>query len=106
MRCGVEASAPGPRNCPGPAGDRCRGRAHHWRNSQLGDTRQIGELYAALDPQGPPTEFRRLVTELDKVALGLVDGHAHTCAIRDEPDRQDERTEERVVAIGRLLRRD
>jgi DNA-binding FrmR family transcriptional regulator len=40
-----------------------------------------------------------------QAALGLLDGHAHTCVIGVEPDQQDERTEEMMAAVGRLLRR-
>jgi len=40
-----------------------------------------------------------------QVALGLLDGHAHTCVIGAEPDQQDEQTEEMMAAVGRLLRR-
>ena len=42
---------------------------------------------------------------LDKVALGLLDGHAHTCVIGAEPDEQDARTAEMMAAVGRLMRR-
>ena len=51
------------------------------------------------------TQISAAQAALDKVALGLLDGHAHTCVIGAEPDRQDERTEEMMAAIGRLLRR-
>src|SRR2546421_10514845 len=42
---------------------------------------------------------------LDKVALGLLDGHAHTCVIGAEPEEQDARTAEMMAAVGRLMRR-
>jgi DNA-binding FrmR family transcriptional regulator len=42
---------------------------------------------------------------LDKLALGLLDGHAHTCVIGAEPGQQDERTAEMMAAVGRLMRR-
>jgi CsoR family transcriptional regulator, copper-sensing transcriptional repressor len=51
------------------------------------------------------TQISAAQAALDKVALGLLDGHAHTCVIGAERDRQDERTEEMMAAIGRLLRR-
>jgi DNA-binding FrmR family transcriptional regulator len=51
------------------------------------------------------TQISAAQAALDKVALGLLDGHAHTCVIGAEPSRQDERTEEMMAAIGRLLRR-
>ncbi|MBV9366354.1 MAG: metal-sensitive transcriptional regulator [Solirubrobacterales bacterium] len=51
------------------------------------------------------TQISAAQAALDKVALGLLDGHAHTCVIGAEPDEQDGRTEEMMAAIGRLLRR-
>src|SRR5437588_670788 len=51
------------------------------------------------------TQISAIQAALDKVALGLLDGHAHTCVIGAEPDQQDERTEEMMAAVGRLPRR-
>jgi CsoR family transcriptional regulator, copper-sensing transcriptional repressor len=51
------------------------------------------------------TQISAVQAALDKVALGLLDGHARTCVIGAEPDQQDERTEEMMAAVGRLLRR-
>ncbi len=51
------------------------------------------------------TQISAIRAALDKVALGLLDGHAHTCVIGAQPDQQDERTEEMMAAVGRLLRR-
>ena len=51
------------------------------------------------------TQISAAQAALDKVALGLLDGHAHTCVIGAEPNQQDERTEEMMAAVGRLLRR-
>src|ERR1700730_18602557 len=51
------------------------------------------------------TQISAAQAALDKVALGLLDGHAHTCVIGAEPDQQNERTEEMMAAVGRLLRR-
>ena len=51
------------------------------------------------------TQISAAQAALDKVALGLLDGHAHTCVIGAQPEQQDERTEEMMAAIGRLLRR-
>ena len=51
------------------------------------------------------TQISAAQAALDKVALGLLDGHAHTCVIGAEPERRQERTEEMMAAIGRLLRR-
>ena len=51
------------------------------------------------------TQISAAQAALDKVALGLLDGHAHTCVIGAEADQQDERTKEMMAAVGRLLRR-
>jgi DNA-binding FrmR family transcriptional regulator len=51
------------------------------------------------------TQISAIQAALDKVALGLLDGHAHTCVIGAAPEQQDERTEEMMAAVGRLLRR-
>ena len=51
------------------------------------------------------TQIAAIQAALDKVALGLLDGHAHTCVVEAEPDQRNERTAEMMAAVGRLLRR-
>jgi DNA-binding FrmR family transcriptional regulator len=51
------------------------------------------------------TQISAIQAAMDKVALGLLDGHAHTCVTGAAPEQQDERTEEMMAAVGRLLRR-
>ncbi|MBO0768787.1 MAG: metal-sensitive transcriptional regulator [Solirubrobacterales bacterium] len=51
------------------------------------------------------TQISAAQAALDKVALGLLDGHAHTCVVGADPESQGERTEEMMAAIRRLLRR-
>ena len=51
------------------------------------------------------TQISAAQAALDKVALGLLDGHARTCVIGSDPSQQSERTEEMMAAVGRLLRR-
>ena len=51
------------------------------------------------------TQISAIQAALDKVALGLLDGHAHTCVIGAEPQDQDARTAEMMAAVGRLMRR-
>jgi CsoR family transcriptional regulator, copper-sensing transcriptional repressor len=51
------------------------------------------------------TQISAAQAALDKVALGLLDGHAHTCVIGAEAEQQSERTEEMMAAVGRLLKR-
>ncbi|HEY7830666.1 MAG TPA: metal-sensitive transcriptional regulator [Solirubrobacteraceae bacterium] len=50
------------------------------------------------------TQIAAIQAALDKVALGLLDGHAHTCVIGAEPGEKDARTAEMMAAIGRLMR--
>jgi DNA-binding FrmR family transcriptional regulator len=42
---------------------------------------------------------------LDKVALGLVDEHARHCVMGATGTERDEKTEELMGAVGRLMRR-
>jgi CsoR family transcriptional regulator, copper-sensing transcriptional repressor len=49
------------------------------------------------------TQIAAIQAALDKVALGLLDDHAHTCVIGAEPHEQDARTAEMMAAIGRLM---
>jgi DNA-binding FrmR family transcriptional regulator len=51
------------------------------------------------------TQITAIQAALDKVALALLDGHAHTCVIGAEPEQREQRTEEMMSAVGRLLRR-
>jgi CsoR family transcriptional regulator, copper-sensing transcriptional repressor len=51
------------------------------------------------------TQVSAVQAALDKVALGLLDDHARNCVIGGEEDLQEERTEELMAAVGRLVRR-
>ncbi len=52
------------------------------------------------------TQISAVQAALDKVALGLLDDHAHHCVISAEPARErDEKTAELMAAVGRLMRR-
>jgi CsoR family transcriptional regulator, copper-sensing transcriptional repressor len=51
------------------------------------------------------TQIGAIQAALDKVALGLLDGHARTCVIGAEANKQADRTEELMSAVGRLMRR-
>ncbi len=51
------------------------------------------------------TQISAIQAALDKVALGLLDDHAHTCVIGAAPEQRDERTEEMMAAVARLMRR-
>lgn len=51
------------------------------------------------------TQIGAIQAALDKVALGLLDGHARTCVIGAPAAQQDERTAELMSAVARLMRR-
>jgi CsoR family transcriptional regulator, copper-sensing transcriptional repressor len=52
------------------------------------------------------TQISAIQAALDKVALGLLDGHAHHCVVGAvAPGTPEERTDEMMAAVGRLLRR-
>lgn len=51
------------------------------------------------------TQISAIQAALDKVALGLLDGHARSCVVGADESLQDERTAELMVAVGRLMRR-
>src|SRR5436190_20741530 len=51
------------------------------------------------------TQISAIQAALDKVALGLLDDHAHHCVIGAKPSEQPQRTEELMGAVGRLMRR-
>jgi DNA-binding FrmR family transcriptional regulator len=51
------------------------------------------------------TQIGAVQAALDKVALGLLDDHAHYCVVGGPAAKQGERTEELMAAVGRLMRR-
>src|SRR5580698_7405928 len=51
------------------------------------------------------TQIYAIQAALDKVALGLLDGHARTCVLGAEAEDQEERAAELMAAVGRLMRR-
>lgn len=52
------------------------------------------------------TQISAIQAALDKVALGLLDDHAHHCVIGERDAAvQDDRTAELMSAVGRLMRR-
>ncbi len=50
------------------------------------------------------TQIAAVQAALEKVALGLLDGHARTCVLGAEDEQREERTEELMAAVGRLMR--
>jgi DNA-binding FrmR family transcriptional regulator len=51
------------------------------------------------------TQISAAQAALDKVALGLLDGHARTCVLPAEGQLQADRAEELMAAVGRLVKR-
>jgi CsoR family transcriptional regulator, copper-sensing transcriptional repressor len=51
------------------------------------------------------TQISAVQAALDKVALGLLDDHAHHCVVGAQADERDAKTEELMAAVGRLMRR-
>ena len=51
------------------------------------------------------TQIAAVQAALDKVALGLLDDHARHCVIGGPSDVKEERTEELMAAVARLMRR-
>jgi CsoR family transcriptional regulator, copper-sensing transcriptional repressor len=51
------------------------------------------------------TQIAAAQAALDKVALGLLDDHARHCVVSGPDTKKEERTEELMAAVGRLMRR-
>ena len=51
------------------------------------------------------TQISAAQAALDKVALGLLDEHARHCMADAEAGEREEKAEEMMAAVGRLLRR-
>jgi CsoR family transcriptional regulator, copper-sensing transcriptional repressor len=67
-----------------------------------GIERMVGEDRYCIDIL---TQISAIQAALDKVALGLLDGHARTCVVGAAAELQEERTAELMAAVGRLMRR-
>jgi CsoR family transcriptional regulator, copper-sensing transcriptional repressor len=52
------------------------------------------------------TQISAVQAALDKVALGLLDQHANHCVMgADDPAEKQDKTDELMAAVGRLMRR-
>jgi DNA-binding FrmR family transcriptional regulator len=51
------------------------------------------------------TQIGAIQAALDKVALGLLDEHAHHCVLGAAPAEREAKTDELMSAVGRLMRR-
>jgi DNA-binding FrmR family transcriptional regulator len=69
---------------------------------------QIGGLERMVDEEryciDILTQVSAVQAALDKVALGLLDDHARHCVVGASEADRDERTQEMMGAVGRLLR--
>ena len=50
------------------------------------------------------TQVSAVQAALDRVALELLDDHAHHCVLGASEENRDEKTEELMGAVGRLIR--
>ena len=51
------------------------------------------------------TQISAIQAALDKVALGLLDDHAHHCVMGAQAGERDAKTDELMAAVGRLMHR-
>lgn len=51
------------------------------------------------------TQISAIQAALDKVALGLLDEHAHHCVVGADASQQADKTDELMSAVARLMRR-
>ncbi len=51
------------------------------------------------------TQISAVQAALDKVALSLMDEHAHHCVVGAAPEERHAKTEELMAAVARLMRR-
>jgi CsoR family transcriptional regulator, copper-sensing transcriptional repressor len=51
------------------------------------------------------TQIGAIQAALDKVALGLLDDHVHHCVMGSAASVREERTDELMAAVGRMMRR-
>ncbi|MFL5861269.1 MAG: metal-sensitive transcriptional regulator [Solirubrobacteraceae bacterium] len=70
---------------------------------------QVGGLQRMVDDEryciDVLTQIGAVQAALDKVALGLLDDHAHHCVMGAGDEERDAKTEELMAAVGRLMRR-
>jgi CsoR family transcriptional regulator, copper-sensing transcriptional repressor len=98
----TRSDAPAPARGYTATKDQLLTRLHRIEGQVRGIERMVEEDRYCIDVL---TQISAIQAALDKVALGLLDDHAHHCVIGAEPDLQDERTAELMGAVGRLLRR-
>ena len=82
--------------------DQLRNRLRRIEGQVRGVERMVDEDRYCIDVL---TQISAIQAALDKVALGLLDQHAAHCVVGAAEDDREEKTEELMAAVGRLLRR-
>ena len=82
--------------------DKIKNRLHRIAGQVGGLERMVDEERYCIDIL---TQVSAVQAALDKVALELLEDHAKHCVIGADASEQDERTEELMGAVRRLLRR-
>ena len=78
-------------------------RLHRIEGQVRGIERMVDEERYCIDVL---TQISAVQAALDKVALGLLDDHAHHCVIgADDLAERESKTDELMAAVGRLMRR-
>jgi CsoR family transcriptional regulator, copper-sensing transcriptional repressor len=83
--------------------DQLQRRLHRIEGQVRGVERMVQEDRYCIDVL---TQISAIQAALDKVALGLLDDHAHHCVIgAQDLEERETRTDELMSAVGRLMRR-
>jgi DNA-binding FrmR family transcriptional regulator len=82
--------------------DQLRTRLRRIEGQVRGVERMVSEDRYCIDVL---TQISAIQAALDKVALGLLDDHVRHCVTDGPDDLKDDRTEELMAAVGRLMRR-
>ncbi len=95
-------SGPSPTRGYAASKDQLLGRLRRIEGQVGGIGRMVNEDRYCIDVL---TQIAAVQAALDKVALGLLDDHAHHCVLGAETHEREAKTEELMAAVGRLLRR-
>ena len=82
--------------------EQLRNRLHRIEGQVRGIERMVDEDRSCTDVI---TQISAVQAALDKVALGLLDGHARHCAAARYDEGEPELTDELMAAVTRLMRR-
>ena len=82
--------------------DQLQGRVRRIEGQIRGIEKMIDEDRYCIDVL---TQISAAQAALEKVALGLLDGHARSCVLPAEGQMQADRTDELMAAVGRLVKR-